>query len=325
MIKTTPRVRGVLLADIGGTNARFAQLDDGKLGAITHLAARDYATFQDALATYLGALPRAEWPAYAILAASGAIQDSRCALTNNSWIVDAEELRGAYGFSAVRLINDFEAVAWALPRLGPGSLLQLGGRQQVSGAPLAAIGPGTGLGMAVSIPHPGGQIVLASEGGHATLAGGSLREDAVIEHWRQRFGHVSAERVLSGAGLENLYDALASIEGVTPPNRRAADITRAGIEGTCPTSRAAIDMFCAMLGSVAGNLALAVNARGGIFIGGGILRHMSDYLAASQFRRRFEQKGRLQKFLEPIPAYLILDGDVAFVGLRNLMEVEGLG
>ncbi|WP_461330050.1 glucokinase [Bradyrhizobium diazoefficiens] len=286
---------------------------------------RDHATSQEALAAYLGASARAERPAHAILAASGAVQNGRCALTNNSWIVDAEELRGAYGFSAVRLINDFEAVAWALPRLGPDSLLQLGGRQQVPGAPLAAIGPGTGLGMAVSIPHPGGQIVLASEGGHATLAGGSLREDAVIEHLRQRFGHVSAERILSGAGLENLYDALACIDGATPPKRRASDITRAGIEGTCPISRSAVDMFCAMLGSVAGNLALALNARGGIFIGGGILRHLPDYLAASQFRQRFEEKGRLRKFLEPIPAYLILDDDVAFVGLRNLMEVEGIG
>ncbi|BAR62111.1 glucokinase [Bradyrhizobium sp. YCK136] len=325
MIKATLEGRAALLADVGGTNARFALLTDGELGAITHMAVKDHATSQEALAAYLGASARAERPAHAILAASGAVQNGRCALTNNSWIVDAEELRGAYGFSAVRLINDFEAVAWALPRLGPDSLLQLGGRQQVPGAPLAAIGPGTGLGMAVSIPHPGGQIVLASEGGHATLAGGSLREDAVIEHLRQRFGHVSAERILSGAGLENLYDALACIDGATPPKRRASDITRAGIEGTCPISRSAVDMFCAMLGSVAGNLALALNARGGIFIGGGILRHLPDYLAASQFRQRFEEKGRLRKFLEPIPAYLILDDDVAFVGLRNLMEVEGIG
>jgi glucokinase len=179
--------------------------------------------------------------------------------------------------------------------------------------------------MAVSIPHPGGQIVLSSEGGHSTMASGSLREDAVIEHLRRRFGHVSAERVLSGAGLENLHDALAEIHGVSSPKRRAADITRAAIDGTCMVSRGAVDMFCAMLGSVAGSLALALNARGGIFIGGGILRHMPDYLAASQFRRRFEEKGRLQQFLETIPAYLILDDDVAFVGLRNLMEVEGLG
>ncbi|QHP71296.1 glucokinase [Bradyrhizobium sp. LCT2] len=324
-MKAPPLGRTVLLGDVGGTNARFALLIDGTVSATAHTAVSDYATFQQALAAYLGASTKAGQIAHAILAASGVVQNGRCALTNNSWVIDAEELRRTHGFSTVRLINDFEAVAWALPRLGPSSLLQLGGRQRVSGAPLAALGPGTGLGMAVSMPHPGGQIVVSSEGGHSTMASGSLREDAVIEHLRRRFGHVSAERVLSGAGLENLYDALASIDGASPSRRRAADITRAAIEGTCTISRSAVDMFCAMLGSVAGNLALALNARGGIFIGGGILRHMPDYLAASQFRQRFEEKGRLRKFLEPIPAYLILHDDAAFVGLRNLMEVEGVG
>ncbi|WP_298885315.1 glucokinase [uncultured Bradyrhizobium sp.] len=325
MTQAAPQVRTTLLADVGGTNARFALLSDGMLGAITHMAVSDHATFQDALAAYLGASAKAGGPARAILAASGLVQGGRCALTNNSWVIDADELRRTYGFSTVRLINDFEAVAWALPRLGASSLLHLGGRQRIAGAPLAAIGPGTGLGMAISIPHPGGQIVLSSEGGHSTMAGGSLREDAVIAHLRQRFGHVSAERVLSGAGLENLHDALAEIGGANLPKRRAADITRAAIEGTCMVSRGSVDMFCAMLGSVAGNLALALNARGGIFIAGGILRQMPDYLAASQFRRRFEEKGRLQHLLESIPAYLILDDDVAFVGLRNLTEAEGLG
>ncbi|WP_375790848.1 glucokinase [Bradyrhizobium sp. vgs-9] len=324
-MKTPPSTRTGLLGDVGGTNARFALLIDGSVSATAHMAVSDYATFQQALAAYLGASAEGGGPAHAILAASGVVQNGRCELTNNSWVIDAEELRRTHGFSTIRLINDFEAVAWALPRLDASSLLQLGGRQRIAGAPLAAIGPGTGLGMAVSIPHRGGQIVLSSEGGHSTMASGSLREDAVIEHLRRRFGHVSAERVLSGAGLENLHDALAEIDGVSSPKRRAADITRAGLDGTCTVSRGAIDMFCAMLGSVAGNLALALNARGGIFIGGGILRHMPDYLAASQFRQRFEEKGRLRKFLEPIPAYLILDDDVAFVGLRNLMEVEGIG
>ena len=181
------------------------------------------------------------------------------------------------------------------PVLSPDKLLQIGGRQPVAGAPLAALGPGTGLGMAVSIPHATGHLVLSSEGGHSTMAGSSLREDAVIAHLRQRFGHVSAERVLSGHGLENLHEALAALDDVMLPRRRAAEITRAGIEGTCPTSRAAVDMFCAMLGTVAGNLALTLGARGGIFIAGGILRHMPEYLASSQFRARFEEKGRFQQ------------------------------
>jgi glucokinase len=157
------------------------------------------------------------------------------------------------------------------------------------------------------------------------MAGSSPREDAVIAHLRRRLGHVSAERVLSGTGLENLHDALAALDDITLPRRSAAEITRAGIEGSCPTSRAAIDMFCAMLGTVAGNLALTFGAKGGIFIAGGVLRHMPEYFAGSQFRARFEEKGRFRSYLEPIPAYLILDDDAAFDGLRHLAEVDHIG
>lgn len=317
--------RKLLLADIGGSNARFAVLADRTMGAVTHMAVCDHGSFREALGAYLGGLPEAGGLHAAILAVSGVVRNGRCALTNNSWVVDAAELRAAYGFSHVRLVNDFEAVAWSLPVLSRDKLLQIGGGQPVVGAPLAALGPGTGLGMAVSIPHATGHLVLSSEGGHSTMAGGSLREDAVIGHLRRRFGHVSAERVLSGNGLEHLHDALAALDNLTLPRRRAAEITRAGIEGTCSTSRAAIDMFCAMLGTVAGNLALTLAARGGIFVAGGILRHMPDYFVRSQFRARFEEKGRLRQYLEPIPAYLILNEDVAFVGLRSLAEVEGIG
>jgi len=317
--------RKVLLADIGGTNARFALLADGTVGNIAHLAVSDFGSFGEALDRYLGGLPQAGVIGAAILAVSGAVEDGRCALTNNPWVIDAAELCAAHGFSMVRLINDFEAVAWALPRLSPGQLLRVGGRQPVEGAPLVALGPGTGLGVAASVPHADGHLVLPSEGGHSTMAGSSPREDAVIAHLRRRLGHVSAERVLSGNGLENLHDALAALDDITLPRRSAAEITRAGIEGSCPTSRAAIDMFCAMLGTVAGNLALTFGAKGGIFIAGGVLRHMPEYFAGSQFRARFEEKGRFRSYLEPIPAYLILDDDAAFDGLRHLAEVDHIG
>ena len=317
--------RKVLLADIGGTNARFALLAGGNLDRITHMAVRDHGSFREALNTYLGNLPAAGAIRAAILAVAGVVRNGRCALTNNPWVIDAAELRAAYGFSNVRLVNDFEAVAWSLPVLSRDKLLHVGGGQPVAGTPRAVLGPGTGLGMAISIPHPTGQFVLSSEGGHSTMAGSSPREDAVIAYLRQRFGHLSAERVLSGQGLENLHEALAALDKLMLPRCRAAEITRAGIEGTCATSRAAIDMFCAMLGTVAGNLALTLGAKGGIFVAGGILRHMPEYFAGSPFRARFEEMGRLSKYLEPIPAYLILDEDVAFVGLRNLAEVEGIG
>lgn len=317
--------QGVLLADIGGTNARFAILADGMVREIARMAVSDYRSFPAVLSAYLGKLPAAGSIRSAILAVPGAIQNGRCELTNNPWVIDAAELRAAYGFSTVRLLNDFEAVAWSLPRLSGDKLLQIGGQQAVEGAPLVALGPGTGLGMATNIPHGHGHLVLSSEGGHSTMAGSTAREDAVIAYLRQRFGHVSSERVLSGRGLENLHEALAALDGIVLPKPRAAEITRDGVEGTCATSRAAIEMFCAMLGTVAGNLALTLGAKGGIYIAGGILRHMPDYLARSQFRARFEDKGRSRKYLEPIPVYLVLDEDVAFIGLRHLAEAEGIG
>ncbi|MES2195335.1 MAG: glucokinase [Pseudomonadota bacterium] len=317
--------RTVLLADIGGTNARFALLARGSVGRVAHMPVGDYGSFRDALGTYLDCLPEAETIRAAVIGAAGVIRNGHCALTNSSWVIDAEELRAAYGFSTVRLLNDFEAVAWSLPHLSADRLLALGGGQPVAGAPLAALGPGTGLGMAACIPDAAGHLVLSSEGGHSTMAGSSSREDAVIALLRQRLGHVSAEHVLSGGGLENLHQTLAALDDLALPTQRAAEITRAGIEGTCMTSRAAIDMFCAMLGTVAGNLALTLGAQGGIFIAGGILRHMPEYFVRSQFRARFEDKGRLRDYLEPIPAWLILDEDAAFVGLHALAEVEGIG
>lgn len=320
-----PVICNAVLADIGGTNVRFAVLTGKTLDRLTHLAVSGYGSFREALDEYLGRLPEAGQPRAAILAAAGVVENGRCALTNSSWVIDAAELRAAYGFSTVRLINDFEAVAWSLPVLSRDRLLQIGGGQPVAGAPRAALGPGTGLGMALGLPHAAGQLVLSSEGGHSTMSGCSPREDAVIALLRQRLGHVSAEDVLSGHGLENLHEALAALDNVALPRRRAAEITRAGIEGTCPTSRAALDMFCAMLGTVAGNLALTLGAKGGMFVAGGILPRMPEYLAASKFRARFEEKGPFKKYLEPIPTYLILEKDAAFVGLRHLAEAEGIG
>ncbi|MBI3699752.1 MAG: glucokinase [Afipia sp.] len=321
------RARGgkrVLLADIGGTNARFAYLIDGTLSEVTHMAVRNYSSFQDALHVYLSELPDAGAMHSGIFAVSGMIEHDRCALTNNTWIVDAAELRRSCGISTVRLVNDFEAVAWSLPRLSRGMLLQIGGHEPDTTAPVAVLGPGTGLGMAISAPHANGRLLLPSEGGHCSLAGDSAREETVINCLRQKYGHVSAERVLSGEGIENLYDILAVLDGISLPKRSAAEITQSALEGTCSISRAALDMFCAFLGSVAGNLALTLCAKGGVYIGGGIMCRIPEFVANSQFRERFEGKGRFRKYLEAIPVHLILKADVAFLGMCELAEAEGI-
>jgi glucokinase len=304
----------VLLGDVGGTNVRFAVLADAALGAIAHMAVADYASFGDALAAFLARHP--EPIGHAVFGVAGVVEGERCALTNSPWVVDAAELNARLGLSDVRLVNDFEAIAWSLPKLARQDLRKLGGGEPKPEAPMLVLGPGTGLGVAAYVPR--GPIVLHSEGGHTSLPGGSPREDAVIAALRRQFGHVSAERVLSGHGLENLYRAVAALDAAKAPERSAAEITQAALAGNCPASRAALDLFCALLGEVAGNFALSFCAEGGIFIAGGIVRHIGDYLARSQFRARFEAKGRMSAYVAPIPAYLIVHRDPAFLGLQAL-------
>jgi glucokinase len=308
----------VLLADIGGTNARFAVLDGRELGPIVHIPVAGHPRFADALGAYLARHPLGPIDA-AVLAVAGVVAGERCALTNNAWVVDAAELRDGFGIGGVRLINDFEAIAWALPHFSPIDLCRIGGGTADAEAPKAVLGPGTGLGVGAYVPDRGG-LVLRSEGGHATLPGASSREDAVIAILRQSYGHVSIERALSGPGLENLYRAIAALDGVTVPARSAAAITRAACDGECPVSRSALDMFCALLGDVAGNLALTFGARGGVYIAGGIVPRLCDELLRSTFRTRFEAKGRMRNTVEPIPVYVVMHEDPAFVGLRALAE-----
>jgi len=308
----------VVLGDVGGTNARFAVLRDGVLGGIEHLKTAEYPHFADALDAFMAKRGDSRPIHRALFGVAGVVECERCVLTNNPWIVSAEELRDRFGFSTIHIVNDFEAVAWSLPHLMGKDLHQVGGREPDPSAPKVVLGPGTGLGVAAYLQTEQGGLVLRSEGGHATLPSGSKREDAIIAKLRQQFGHVSAERALSGNGLENLYHAIASLESLAAPDLSAAEITQAAAAGDCAISRGAVDTFCALLGSVAGNLALSFGAQGGVYIAGGITPHLRDYLPASQFRVRFEAKGRLTTYLEPIPTYLILHDDPAFVGLQWL-------
>lgn len=308
----------VVLADVGGTNVRFAVLAGGVLGPIAHMAVGEHAQFADALAAFLSHQLERSSIRRAIFGVAGVVEGGRCALTNNSWVVDAAELCSRFGLSKVRLVNDFEALAWSLPHLAGGDIRPIGGGQPVPKAPMVVLGPGTGLGVAAYVPGEAGAMVLHGEGGHATVPSGSSREDAIIEILRRQYGHVSAERVLSGHGLEALYRAIASIDALTVPARNAAEITDAALNGDCAASRAAVDTFCAILGDVAGNFALGFAAQGGVFLAGGLVTHLRDHLPRSQFRARFDAKGRMRRYVEAIPAYLILCEDPTFIGLRAL-------
>jgi glucokinase len=314
----TDPARQILLADIGATNARFALLRQAEIGPVRVLPVAEYPRFIDAVTAFLQS--QGATLAGAVLAVAGLVEDERAVMTNCPWVVDAAELRRALGISAVRVINDFAATAWSLPALEPDHVAPVGAGRAVPGAPMVVLGPGTGLGLACHVPHADEPVVLATEGGHVTLAAASTREDAVIEWLRGRFGHVSAERALSGPGLENLYRAIAAIDGAGVPEREATAITQAGVAGTCPVSCAALDMFCAMLGTFAGNAALSFGARGGVFIAGGIAPRIVDYLMDSELRARFDAKGRSRSYMQAIPLNVIVHPDYAFIGLKTLIE-----
>ena len=309
----------ILLADIGATNARFALLArGGDIGPVRALAVADYPRFADAVAAFLAA--EGASPGGAVLAVAGPVEGERAVMTNCPWVIDAAELRRLLKVPSVRVINDFEATAWSLSALQPDHVATVGAGRAVAGAPMVVLGPGTGLGLASHVPRAEAPVVIASEGGHVTLPATDAREDAVIAWLRTQFGHVSAERALSGPGLENLYRAIAAVDRAAVPERDATAITQAGVAGTCPVSRAALDMFCAMLGTFAGNAALSFGARGGVFIAGGIAPRIVDYLLKSEFRARFDAKGRLRGYVEEIPLNVIVHPDYAFIGLKTLVE-----
>jgi glucokinase len=309
----------ILLADIGATNARFALLRrGGDIGPVRTLAVADYPQFTAAVAAFLAGEDASL--AGAVLAVAGPVEGERAVMTNCPWVIDAAELRRVLDVPTVRVINDFEATAWSLAALEPSHVAAVGAGRAIAGAPMVVLGPGTGLGLACHLPRAEAPVVIATEGGHVTLAASTPREDAVAEWLRGRFGHVSAERALSGQGLENLYRAIAALDGAAVLARDATAITQEGVAGTCPVSRAALDMFCAMLGTFAGNAALSLGARGGVFIAGGIAPRILDYLLKSELRGRFDAKGRLRAYMEAIPLNVIVHPDYAFIGLKALVE-----
>jgi glucokinase len=311
----------VLLADIGGTNIRFALYERGVAGPVSISPVAGRKDPLDAISAFLAAQRHGRAVRHALFAVAGPVAGGRIVLTNHSWEIDAETIRKALGFSSVSLTNDFEAVAWAIPRLAPGDVVPVGAGAAAPGQPIAVVGPGTGLGIACLVQDARSPRVIASEGGHASLAAFDDREAAVVAILRERFGHVSAERALSGQGLVNLYGAIAALDGAEVPERDAAQITAAALADACPVSRAALDMFCAMLGSVAGDLALIFGARGGVYVAGGIIPRFADYLARSEFRRRFEAKGRLAGYMTAIPTAVVIHPCPALQGLEALLDM----
>jgi glucokinase len=232
---------------------------------------------------------------------------------------DTNERRHVLAVLRNFVVNDFAAVARAIPCLKRNERYQIGGGKAVANAPVGVLGPGSGLGVGGLISNAGEWLPISGEGGHVTMAPVTIRESAVLDRMRVRFDHVSAERVLSGPGLINLYNTLAEIDGIPARSYASAQIADLGIGEREPHCREAVDIFCAMLGTIAGNLALTLGARGGIYIAGGIVPKLRPAFDASSFRMRFEEKGRLRPYLANIPTYLITQPIPAFIGLAVML------
>lgn len=316
-----------LVADIGGTNARFGWVEraGGSARHVRKLAVPEHEGLAAAARVYLDGLTQALGPAYqpprhAALAVATAVMGDQVSFTNSHWSFSRQRLQAELGLAGLQVLNDFEALALALPHLGPGQLRAHGAMPQARGT-LAVIGPGTGLGVAGVVQTPRGWLALPGEGGHSTLAAGDDFESEVLRTVRREFSHVSAERLLSGIGLPVLQRAVATVLGQPAAEPLPAEqIMDLGLSESDPACSRSLDTFCSLLGSFAGNVALLLGARGGVYIGGGIVPRMGDRFFRSAFRERFESKGRLRGYVEAIPTALITDTLVALTGAAAAIE-----
>jgi glucokinase len=309
-----------LVGDIGATNARFALVaPDGEISKTRVLLCDDYPTIADAITDYL-ADANGTKPVAAVLAVAASPTGDEVSLTNHPWTFSIVALRQAIGLKRLKVVNDFHANAAAVPHLAPTERIQVGPGVPVADAPIGVIGPGTGLGVSALVPTPAGPKAISGEGGHVTMSPADARESAVLEIMRSRYDHVSAERALSGPGLVNLYNTLCELSHVKAAPLTAAQITDPKIGAGDASAHEATAMFCAMLGTIAGNLALTLGARGGVYIAGGIVPKLGDAFAQSQFRERFEAKGRFRDYLAAIPTYVIVRPFAALLGASKLLD-----
>lgn len=318
--------RVLLVGDIGGTNARFAlaRLVDGRPVLEHHdsFPAADYPTFLDGVAAFINGCPVK--PTGGVIAVAGPVTDGAIDLTNSPWRVSEAEL-GTLGLNPVRLINDFEALAWGAPVIPESELASLGGPAEGDpDAAIAVLGPGTGFGVsALARDASGVAVAMPSEGGHACFAPNDAVEDEVLRILRRRYDRVSIERLICGPGLLNLHRALAEIDGRETHIDDPAEITTTALAEPNSPCGATLARFCAILGSVAGDIALTTGARGGVYIAGGIAPRILPFLKASPFRERFENKGRFQPYMAAIPTKVILHKHAALLGSAQVAFAKG--
>ncbi|HEV3428726.1 MAG TPA: bifunctional transcriptional regulator/glucokinase [Paraburkholderia sp.] len=311
-----------LLADIGGTNARFAlETSPGDIGQVRVYPCAQYPGVAEVIQQYLKdtKIGRVN---HAAIAIANPVDGDQVRMTNHDWTFSIEATRRALGFDTLLVVNDFTALAMALPGLTDTQRVQVGGGQRRQNSVIGLLGPGTGLGVSGLIPADDRWIALGSEGGHASFSPQDEREDIVLQYARTKWPHVSFERVCAGPGIELIYRALAArdkkkvAESVDP-----AEITKRAHEGEA-LALEAVECFCGILGSFAGNIAVTLGSLGGIYVGGGVVPRLGELFTRSSFRQRFEAKGRFEAYLANVPTYVITAEYPAFLGVSAILAEQ---
>jgi glucokinase len=313
-----------LVADIGGTNARFALASAQQPvplipESIRQLAVHDFPSVVDAARHYLDSMQAMQGrPATGVFAVAGRVDGDQASITNHPWLISRTAAERSLGLESLRLVNDFAAQAMAVSLLGDADLAVVGsvGRREPAAAcrTYAVLGPGTGLGVSALIVRHGITFALETEGGHTAFAPSTAEEAAVLEQLLAEFGRVSNERLISGGGLSNIHLALAREAGDAKAERRPPQsITAAARAGDALCQRA-VEMFCSVFGAFAGDLVLTLGAWDGVFLTGGLVPKLLGELQGSAFRRRFEAKGRFSGAMAGVPTLAVLHPQAGLLG-----------
>ena len=309
----------ILIADIGGTNARFALANDAPsyFSQAQTLKAADFEQLTDAVDAYLSSLDIAQLQGIC-LAVAGPVKNDAVAFPNSHWSVNCQNLRKKYDITQTSLLNDWEAISYSLSVLNQSDLQDIGGQWPTladQDYTVAALGPGSGLGISGLLRRKQSLIPLVTEGGHSGFSPENEIQIEILRYLHKKYdARISIERLLSGPGIINIHESLCAIHNTENPEFTAAEITAAGVNKTDSLCTQTLDLFFEVLGQVAGDTALTLGANQGVFIGGGIAQRYPDSLAASRFRQGFENKGRHSELMKGIPTWLIQHKNPGLLG-----------
>lgn len=311
-----------LVGDIGGTNARFAlcNIDSGEISNVKVYSGLDYPSLELCAVQYLKDVNQSV--KHACIAIACPITGDWVQMTNHTWAFSTAEMKKNMNLDTLLIINDFTAVSMAIPALKDEDKVQLGGGEPEKGKPIAIYGAGTGLGVAHLLNHVDKWIPLPGEGGHVDFAPHNDKEDQILLYLRKVFGHVSCERLLSGPGLLNIYNALVLKDNREPCNYEPKDITEKALNNADPDCVETFNTFCTLMGRFGGNLALTLGTFGGVYIAGGIVPRFVDAVKKSNFRKAFEEKGRFNTYLSKIPVYIVTHNAVGLLGSGAFLRQE---